>query len=94
MLAWVSGAACPGNGSELDGFKIDNYSTFQGAIYTVCDYGEGNHTTVWGPVVSRQLYFQNSTTNFYVPIGVPLPGMPAQYDQVVTVAPVPGSWGD
>jgi hypothetical protein len=93
MLAFVSGAACPGNGSRLDGFSIDNYSTFQGAIYTVCDYGEGNHTTVWGPVVSRQLYFQNSTTNFYVPIGTPLSGMPATYDQVVTITPEPGSWG-
>jgi hypothetical protein len=93
LLAFVSGAACPANGSRLDGFGIDNFSTFQGAVYTVCDYGEGNHTTVWGPVISRQLYFQNSTTNFYVPIGTPLAGMPASFEQVVTIAPDPGSWG-
>jgi len=93
LLAFVSGASCPGNGSRLDGFNVDNYSTFQGAIYTVCDCGEGNHTTVWGPIISRQVYFQNSTTNFYVPIGTPLSGMPATYEQVVTIAPEPGSWG-
>jgi Tfp pilus assembly protein PilX len=93
LLAFVAGAQCPGDGSRKDSFSIDNFSTFQGAIYTVCDYGEGNNTTVWGPIISRQLYIQNSTTNFYVPIGTPLPGMPATYDQVVTVAPEPGSWG-
>jgi hypothetical protein len=93
LLAFVAGAQCPADGTRKDSFSIDNFSTFQGAIYTVCDYGEGNNTTVWGPVVSRQLYIQNSTTNFYVPIGTPLPGMPATYDQVVTVAPEPGSWG-
>jgi hypothetical protein len=93
LLAFVAGAACPTNGSRLDGFSIDNYSTFQGAVYTVCDYGEGNHTTVWGPIISRQLYFQNSTTNFYVPIGTPLSGMPATYEQVVTISPESGTWG-
>jgi predicted acyltransferase (DUF342 family) len=92
LLAFVAGAQCPANGSELDGMSVQNYSTFQGAIYTVCDYREGNNVTVWGPIVSDQLYLQNSTTNFYVPIGTPLPGMPAQYSQVVTITPQPGSW--
>jgi Tfp pilus assembly protein PilX len=93
LLAFVSGAPCPANGGRLDGFNIDNFSTLQGAIYTVCDYGEGNHTTVWGPIISRQLYFANSTINHYVPIGTPLSGMPATYEQVVTISPEPGSWG-
>jgi hypothetical protein len=93
LLAFVAGAQCPANGTRRDSFSIDNFSTFQGAVYTVCDYGEGNNTTVWGPIISRQLYIQNSTTNFYVPIGTPLPGMPATYDQVVTISPEPGSWG-
>lgn len=92
LLAWVAGQQCPANGSESDGMSIQNYSTFQGAIYTVCDYREGNNATVWGPIVSRQVYLNNSTTNFYVPIGTLLPGMPAQYDQVQTIVPEPGSW--
>lgn len=92
LLAWVAGAQCPANGAESDDMSIQNYSTLQGAIYTVCDYREGNNVTVWGPIVSRQLYLQNSTTNFYVPIGTLLPGMPATYQQVTTITPEPGSW--
>jgi hypothetical protein len=71
---------------------INNYSVFQGAVYTVCDYREGNNVTLWGPIISHQVYLQNSTTNFYVPIGTPLPGMPATYDQVQQIVPEPGSW--
>jgi Tfp pilus assembly protein PilX len=92
LLAWVAGKQCSANGSETDGMSVQNYSTFQGAIYTVCDYREGNNAIVWGPIVSRQVYLNNSTTNFYVPIGTLLPGMPAQYDQVQTIVPEPGSW--
>jgi hypothetical protein len=93
LLAWVAGGACPASGAQSNDFYIDNYSTFQGAVYTVCDYAEGNNVTVWGPIISRQLYIQNSTTNFYVPIGTPLPGMPATYDVGTTLSVVGGSWG-
>lgn len=92
LLAWVAGAPCAANGAETDSMSIQNNSTLQGAIYTVCDYREGNSVTVWGPIVSHQVYLQNSTTNFYVPIGTPLPGMPSQYDQVQTIVPESGSW--
>ena len=92
LLAWVAGKSCAANGAETDSFSVSNFSTFQGAIYTVCDYREGNNVTVWGPVVAHQVYLQNSTTNFYVPIGTLLPGMPSTYDQVQTIAPEPGSW--
>jgi hypothetical protein len=94
LLAWVAGKSCPaGSGTtESDSFSIANNSIFQGAIYAVCDYGEGNSTTVWGPIIAHQLYMQNSTVNYYVPIGTLLPGMPAQYDQVQTIVPDPGSW--
>lgn len=88
LLAWVSGKACPGTG-----VGIANNSTFQGAIYAVCDYTEGNGATVWGPIVANQIYLQNSTVNHYVPIGTLLPGMPSTEDQVQTIVPEPGSWG-
>lgn len=92
LLAWVAGKACAANGAETDSMSISNNSTLQGAIYTVCDYREGNSVTVWGPIVSHQVYLQNSTLNFYVPIGTLLPGMPSSYDQVQTIVPEQGSW--
>lgn len=92
LLAWVAGAPCAASGAQTNSFSIANNSTFQGAIYAVCDYSEGQSTTVWGPIIAHQLYLQNSTVNFYVPIGTPLTGMPATYDQVATITPEPGSW--
>src|SRR4051794_35406920 len=92
LLAWVAGKQCAANGAETDSMAINNFSTFQGAVYTICDYREGNNVTLWGPIISHQVYLQNSTTNFYVPIGTPLPGMPATYDQVQQIVPEPGSW--
>jgi predicted acyltransferase (DUF342 family) len=87
LLAFVGGRQCGAGNAETDSVFIDNHSTFQGAIYANCDYAEGNNVTVWGPVIARQLYIQNSTTNFYVPIGIPLPGMPNE------IVNQPGSWG-
>lgn len=92
LLAWVAGRPCAANGAQTNSFSLSNNSTFQGAVYAVCDYTEGNSVTVWGPIIAHQVYLQNSTTNFYVPIGTLLPGMPAQYTQVQTVVPQPGSW--
>jgi hypothetical protein len=40
-----------------------------------------------------ELSLSNSTTNHYVPIGTLMPGMPASYEDVVTINNVPGSWG-
>jgi hypothetical protein len=72
---------------------IDNNSTFQGASYAVRDYREGNNAKVWGPIVANRIYLQNSTENHYVPIGTLLPGMPATYEDAVTLTNEPGSWG-
>ena len=88
LLAIVAGS--------LDGAQtsIDfaNSSSFQGALYAVNDYREANSVTTWGPIIARQLYFQNSTITHYVPIGTPLPGMPATYDTAVTITNDAGSW--
>jgi Tfp pilus assembly protein PilX len=92
LLAWVAGKGCAANGSQTDSFSIANNSTFQGAIYAVCDYEEGNSVTVWGPIIAHQLYMRNSTVNYYVPIGTLLPGMPSTYDQVQTIVAEAGSW--
>jgi hypothetical protein len=83
LLAFVSG----GNVTTA------NSTRFQGAIYAVNDYSEANSSTVWGPVIARRVAFANSSVNHYVPIGTLMPGMPASYEDVVTITNEPGSWG-
>lgn len=87
LLAIVAGAPTG------DGITVSNYSVFQGAMYAVADYREGNNSQCWGPIIANQIYMQNSTLNHYVPIGVLLPGMPASYEDAVTLSNEPGSWG-
>jgi hypothetical protein len=83
LLAFVSG----GNVATA------NSTRFQGAVYAVNDYTEANNSTVWGPVIARRVSFANSSVNHYVPIGTLMPGMPATYEDVVTLTNEPGSWG-
>ena len=47
----------------------------------------------WGPIIARRVSFANSSVNHYVPIGTLMPGMPATYEDVVTITNEPGSWG-
>ncbi|HSO01441.1 MAG TPA: hypothetical protein VLS46_02840, partial [Gaiellaceae bacterium] len=83
LLAFVSGA----------NVRVGQQSQFQGAIYATLDYSEDNNSTFWGPIIARQISLSNSTTNHYVPIGTLMPGMPASYEDVVTITNEPGSWG-
>jgi hypothetical protein len=83
LLAFVSG----GN------VRIGNSAKFQGAIYAVNDYSEDNSSTIWGPIIARRVSLANSSVNHYVPIGTLMPGMPASYEDVVTISNEPGSWG-
>lgn len=83
LLAFVSGGSV----------KLGNSSKFQGAIYAVNDYVEDNNSMVWGPIIARRVTLANSSVNHYVPIGTLMPGMPATYDEVVTITNEPGSWG-
>ena len=83
LLAFVSGR----------NVTIGNNANFQGAIYAVNDYAESNNSTVWGPIIARRVALANSSVNHYVPIGTLMPGMPATYEDVVTITNEPGSWG-
>lgn len=83
LLAFVSGGDV----------RVGQQSNFQGAIYAVGDYTESNNSTFWGPIIADTVTLSNSTTNHYVPIGTLMPGMPATYDEVVTLTNEPGSWG-
>jgi len=83
LLAFVSGADV----------RVGQQSSFQGAIYAVDAYSEDNNSTFWGPIIANTISLSNSTTNQYVPIGTLMPGMPASYEDVVTITNEPGSWG-
>jgi Tfp pilus assembly protein PilX len=88
LLAFVAGSS-----TDDTSFEISNFSSFQGAVYAVNDYREGNNSTVWGPIIADQIYLQNSTMNHYVPIGTLLDGMPATYEESVSIVNQAGSWG-
>lgn len=88
LLAFVAGSS-----TDTVGFSIANSSVFQGAIYAVDDYSEQNGTTVWGPVIARQVNLANNTINHYVPLGTLLGGMPQSSTQAVMVVNQAGSYG-
>jgi len=88
LLCVVAGSV---DGSQTS-ISFGNSAIFQGALYAVNDYAENNSVSTWGPIIARQLYFQNSTYNHYVPMGTLMPGMPATYDSAVTVNYDAGSW--
>ena len=88
LLCVVAGSV---DGSQTS-ISFGNSSVFQGALYAVNDYAESNSVSTWGPIIARQLYFQNSTFNHYVPMGTLLPGMPATYDSALSVTYDSGSW--
>jgi Tfp pilus assembly protein PilX len=88
LLAFVAGSS-----TDTVGFSIANSSVFQGAVYAVNDYSEQNGTTVWGPIVARQVNLANNTSNFYVPLGTLLQGMPQTSQQAISIANEPGGWG-
>ena len=87
LLAFVAGTS-----TEATGFSVENFSTFQGGVYVVNDYIEQNNSTVWGPIIARQLYLQNSTVNHYVPLGVLLPGMPQTWEEAVSLVNEAEGW--
>ena len=87
LLAFVAGSS-----TDAIGFSIENSGVFQGATYAVNDYSEGNSAVVWGPIIARQVYLQNSVSNHYVPIGTLLSGMPSTTEEVVTLTNVASGW--
>jgi Tfp pilus assembly protein PilX len=88
LLAFVAGST-----TDSTSFTIANSSTFQGAVYAVNDYSEENGTTMWGPVIARQVSLANNTTNHYVPLGTLLSGMPQTSNEAISIVNVSGSWG-
>jgi Tfp pilus assembly protein PilX len=87
LLAFVAGSS-----TDAVGISVENSTMFQGAMYAVNDYSEGNSSKVWGPIIARQLFFQNSVENHYVPLGTLLPGMPASYTEVIALVNEDASW--
>jgi Tfp pilus assembly protein PilX len=88
LLAFVAGSS-----TDSIGFSIANSSTFQGAIYAVNDYSEQNGAIVWGPIIARQVFLSNNTSNHYVPLGTLLSGMPQTSEEAISIVNEPSSWG-
>jgi hypothetical protein len=88
LLAFVAGSS-----TDTIGFSITNNAIFQGAIYAVNDYNQANGSTVWGPIIARQVYLGNNTYNHYVPLGTLLGGMPQSSTEALSIVNQAGSWG-
>jgi Tfp pilus assembly protein PilX len=87
LLAFVAGSS-----TDTFGIDLEQSSTFQGAMYAVTDYREGNSVRVWGPIIARQVHLANSAENHYVPLGTLLPGMPQTSTEAITIVTEQGSW--
>jgi hypothetical protein len=86
LLTLVSGATAP------VGFTIENNSTWQGAIYVVNDFSQGNSVIVCGPVIAQELFINNNTDNCFIPFSSGVPGMPGSSTPTVSLVNVPDSY--
>ena len=74
------------------GFTIENNSTWQGAIYVVNDFSQGNSVIVCGPVIAQELFISNNTDNCFVPFSTGVPGMPGNAAPTIELINVPDSY--
>jgi hypothetical protein len=88
LLAFVAGSS-----TDAVGFSILNSSVYQGATYAVNDYSESTGASIWGPVIARQVFLNNNTTNHYVPLGTLLGGQPQTSQEAISLVNQTGSWG-
>jgi hypothetical protein len=86
LLLLVSGAEAP------VGFTIENNSTWQGSIYVVNDFSQGNSVIVCGPVIAQELFISNNTDNCFVPFSTGVPGMPGNSAPTLELVNVPDSY--
>ena len=81
-----------GSSTDANGFWIHNNSKFQGAVYAVNDFREENSAVMQGPVVARQLYFEQYAASVkWVPIWAYVVGIPSDANST-TVVQVGASW--
>ena len=73
-------------------FKIENNTTWQGAIYVVNDFLQENSAIVCGPVIAQELVIQNNTDNCFVPFSTGVPGMPGSSTPSTELLNVPDSF--
>ena len=88
LLAFVAGSS-----TDAVGFSIQNSSVYQGAIYAVNDYSESTGSDIWGPIVARQVFLANNTTNHYVPLGTLLAGHASDLEEAISIVNQSGTWG-
>lgn len=94
FLTLVVGSLTSATQTTPDTVLVDNFVTFQGAIYAVNDYDQGNNTTIWGPVIADNATINNSSLLKPLPDaldGLP-PGLPTDTIVVSEIQMVPGSY--
>jgi len=94
FLTMVVGSMTSATDTTPDTVLVDNFTTFQGAIYAVNDYTQGNNTTIWGPVIAGNADISNSSLFKPLPgaLGGLPPGVPSDTVTVTKVQLVPGSY--
>lgn len=86
LLTLVSGS------TAAIGLTIEDNSTWQGAIYVVNDFSQGNSVIVCGPVIAQELFISNNTDNCFVPFSTGVPGMPGNSTPSLELVNVPDSY--
>jgi hypothetical protein len=65
MITLVAACGDPNSGcnsvSYPTSFSTQNQTYFQGGVWAYNDVTEQNNSLIEGPIIARQLYFQNST---------------------------------
>jgi hypothetical protein len=93
LLVLVVGSMTNATQTSSTSVVIENFVTFQGAIYAVNDYFQDNNSTVWGPVITRNTDIVNSSLLRAPPYPIDyLTGMPASTTTQTQVAAVQGSY--
>jgi Tfp pilus assembly protein PilX len=93
LLVLVVGSMLDATQTSPNSVVIGNFVSFQGAIYAVNDYSQGNNTNVWGPVITRNTDIVNSSLLHAPPYPIEyMNGMPSASTTTTQVAPVQGSY--
>lgn len=97
MITLVAGCGDTASGisaycNQSDDFVARNSAKFQGGVYAVTDVRQQQSALIEGPIISRQLYIENSSTaQKWPPIDFVSYGAPAPIGATKLI-PISGSW--
>jgi Tfp pilus assembly protein PilX len=86
MLLMVSGSSLMQPAGY--GIELDNNAQYQGAFYAVGDYHQNNNAETWVSAVAHQVYIDNSSETYSVPMGALLAGSPSTAPPLLRLEPL------